>query len=177
MSDYNFSDGKWSRYVNINRGKKDEPEKFEWVSCSIMTVPVNVLIDEWQALIGELSIKEEELMKVKAEYAEREFQIKYVEPIDFKELYGRANDDTRAYHVKVVCEELLDKKQNLELSVDFLKREIGLFRQVVSFKKSVVPTFTMDPPKVIHKFSEKDKKHFAKELREAARLTVKGDLD
>lgn len=173
MSSYSFTEGKWKKYVNVNRTVEDAPEKFEWVSCPVMNVPVDILIDEWQDLISELSIKEEELMKVKAEYAEREFQIKYVEAIDFKELYGRANDDTRAYHVKVVCEDLLDKKHNLELSVDFLKREIGLLKQVVSIKRGSVPTFSVTPPKVMLD-SDVDKEYIKEMVRKSVGTEIKG---
>lgn len=174
MSSYRFTDGKWKKYVNVNRFSDDAPEKFEWKECPVVNVPVGVLIDEWQALISELSIKEEELMKVKAEYAEREFQIKYVEAIDFKELYGRANDDTRNHHVGVVCKDLLDKKQDLELSIDFLKREISLLKQVVGFKRSSTPVVTYPAPNVSFNPTDENLRMIRKRVEKAAEKEIKG---
>ena len=91
---------------------------------------------EWDKLIRELSEKEIELIKVKEEYRQKEFNILFVEDIDFKALYGKANDKTRAYHVKVECKDLLDKKHDLELSIDCLKRYTVFLKEVIRSRKS-----------------------------------------
>lgn len=93
---------------------------------------------EWVNLIRELSRKEVELLKLNNEFKEKEFKIKYVDDIDFKELYGRANDDTRDFHVKTTLSELIDKKNELELSIDYLKRRISFLRQLVTTKTALL---------------------------------------
>lgn len=170
---FNKEEGKWQRYTKVRNGSMDEIEPYySWEDCPITNVPVSVLVDEWQKLIYELSIKEEELMKVKVEYAEKEFQIKYVEGIDFKKLYGKANDDTRNHHIKLVCKDLLDKKHDLELSVDFLKREISLLKQVVKLKQVLFPPLSFPTPKVYFNGSEDD---LNKEVRASAEKAFKID--
>ena len=89
------------------------------------------IVKQYEHYIIELSSKEVELIQVKEEYNEKEFQIKYVDDINFKELYGRANDDTRNYHVTITLKELLDKKQDLEISIDYLKRRISFLKTVL----------------------------------------------
>ena len=118
------------RFENGNFERFDE-EKEEWVTVSITDVPILELICTWSSLITELSEKEIELENIKREFEAKEFQIKYIDEIDFKGLYGRANDDTRKYHVQVTLQDLLDKKSDLELSISYLKRMISFLRQVV----------------------------------------------
>ena len=146
---FNKEEGKWQRYTKIRKGKPDDGEPcFEWVDCPITNVPVSVLCDEWEKLIRELSRKEVALQHVKKEFAEKEFQIKYIEDIDFKGLYGKANDDTRNHHVKLVCKELLERKNGLELSVDYLKREINLLKSVVNSHERISSIAHLPEPKI-----------------------------
>lgn len=175
MSVYSFNEeeGKWQRYTQVRKGSEDDSEPcYEWVDWSMVNVPVGELIDKWQELISELSQKEVELTEVKTEYAEKEFQIKYVEEINFKELYGRANDDTRNHHVGVVCKNLLDKKQDLELSIDFLKREISLLKQVVGFKRSSTPVVGYPVPNVSFNPTDENLRRIRKEVEKAAKEQI-----
>lgn len=149
MSQFVRSEGKWKRYTQVRQGHADDSEPcYEWVDCSITNVPIPILIDEYENLTWELTSKEVELSQVKEEYAEKEFQIKYVEDIDFKELYGKANDDVRKHHVKVVCSDLLKSKTDLELSVDFLKREIALLKTVIGFRTHQGPMIDVKIPNI-----------------------------
>lgn len=122
MSKWHFENGEFQFY-------NDETKK--WVTADVIHVPVLELICTWSNLITELSSKEIELENVKKEFDEKEFKIKYIDNIDFKKLYGKANDETRKYHVKVELQDLLDKKQSLEISISYLKRMISFLRQVV----------------------------------------------
>lgn len=138
---YVRSEGKWKKCVNFKRTEDDADEKWVWIDCSSLEVPVNVLVDEYEKLIWELTGKEIRLTEVETELADKEFNIKYVEDIDFKELYGKANDDVRKHHVKLVLADLIKQKTDLELSVSFLKREISFLKKVIQIKSSSVPNF------------------------------------
>ena len=141
---YNFNGKVWEK--SIPEMDKDGNESLIWKPIPITNVPLSVLLEEYEDLILELSEKEIELEKVKTEYAEKEFSIKYLEDIDFKKLYGKANDDTRKHHVQMVCSDLLQRKQGLELSVDFLKRYVGLLKTSVSVRKHQGPICNITSP-------------------------------
>ena len=68
-----------------NRG--DLPEKPAVGPIPIWILSDEDIIGEWNKAILELSQKEEKLIQVKQEYSQKKFNIKYVEDIDFKELY------------------------------------------------------------------------------------------
>lgn len=104
------------------------PEKPALGPIPIWVLSDAEVIDEWNKAILELSQKEEKLIHVKQDYSQKEFDIKYVEDIDFKELYGRANDDTRNQHVKITLKKLIDEKNELELRIDYLKRRISFLK-------------------------------------------------
>ncbi|MGN0177218.1 MAG: hypothetical protein ACI389_05255 [Methanobrevibacter sp.] len=95
------------------------------------------IMDEWNKSIEELSQKEKKLLHVKDEYSQKEFNIKYVDDIDFKELYGRANDDTRAHHVRITLKELINEKNELELRVDYLTRRISFLKAVIYHRMEI----------------------------------------
>ena len=95
-------------------------------------------LTEWSRLVTELSAKEIKLEKVKKEYVKKEFKIKYVDDSDFKELYGRANDDTRNYHVEVTLQDLISEKESLEFSVNYLKRRISFLKQLIHTKTVIL---------------------------------------
>ena len=138
---YVRSEGKWKKGVNVNKTVDDAAEEWEWRECSSLEVPLRILVDEYEKLIWELTMKEIRLTEVETELADKEFNIKYVEDIDFKELYGKANDDVRKHHVKLVLADLIKQKTDLELSVSFLKREISFLKKVIQIRGSSVPNF------------------------------------
>ena len=136
MSMYSFTDGKWKRKIPIvsTTGDGEEVTDWEWMHCSITNVPVEVLLNEYDNLLRELSQKEEKLIEVEEEWKEKEFHFRFISDIDFKELYGKANDDVRKYHARSECRDLLEKKHDLGLSIDYLKRYIKLLNKVLGVK-------------------------------------------
>ena len=89
---------------------------------------------EYENNITELNQKQADLIKVKDEFKEKEFKIKYVDDVNFKELYGRANDDTRDYHVRTTLKDLYDKKNSLETEIEYLKMRISFLKAVLYLK-------------------------------------------
>lgn len=121
-----------NRLTNLNTGEKSPiGPKPIWLLSD------GDIIDEWNKAIEELSQKEKKLLHVKDEYSQKEFNIKYVDDIDFKELYGRANDDTRAHHVRITLKELINEKNELELRVDYLTRRISFLKAVLYHRMEI----------------------------------------
>lgn len=93
---------------------------------------------EWGNLITELSHKEAELNNIKAAYEQQEFDILYNSNINFKKLYGAANDKTRKHHVTVELSDLTEQKEELELSISYLKRRLSYLYSLVSVKTALL---------------------------------------
>lgn len=93
---------------------------------------------EWYNIISELSRKEEEYYLKKADYDRKEFDIVYVQDIDFKELYGSTAKDVREHHAKTVLQELKDEIKGLELSIDYLKRRLTYLKGLVTVKTALI---------------------------------------
>ena len=82
--------------------------------------------------------KEAELNNVKHLYEEQEFSILYGSNIDFKKLYGAANDKTRKHHVQVELADLIEQKEELEIEVNYLKRRSNFLRGLVEAKTATL---------------------------------------
>ena len=91
---------------------------------------------EWESAINEISKKEKELINIKETYAQMEQQI--LEETDFKELYGANNQKVRDNHVKNELKDLVDKKQDLQLRTDYLKRRIDFIKNLMSMQKTLI---------------------------------------
>ena len=89
---------------------------------------------EYEKAIDDLKKKQEKLIKVTDKYRTKEFNIKYVDDIDFKGIYGKANDDVRKYHVRTTLTDLRLEKQNLEIEVEYLKNRISFLKAVLYVK-------------------------------------------
>ena len=139
---YVLTNGKWKKAINMNKTNEDAPEKWEYKEYPTINVPLPRLIDEYEDLTYELTLKEIKLQKIKTTYTEKEFSIKYIEDINFKELYGRANDDTRQHHVETVCADLIQQKNDLEISINYLKRTTSLLKRIIHIKTISVPILT-----------------------------------
>lgn len=100
-------------------------------SLSTMYKDADSIAVEYENLLNTLTQKQIDLITVKEEFIEREFNIKYIEDIDFKKLYGKANEDIRKHHVQVTLKDLYDKKQSLELEVEHLKRRVSFLKAVM----------------------------------------------
>lgn len=138
MTAYSLTDGKWKQYSKIEdtTGASDGAEPVrERVHCSITDVPVDVLVNEWENLITELSDKEARLTELKELQTGKEFDIVYKSDIDFKSLYGSTSEKVRKQHANDVLAELNDEINNLELSINWIKRYIPLIKEAVQVKK------------------------------------------
>lgn len=93
---------------------------------------------EWGNIISTLTTKEAELNNIKHLYEEQEFSILYGSDINFKKLYGAANDKTRNHHVKVELADLIEQKQKLEIEVNYLKRRSNFLRGLVEAKTATL---------------------------------------
>ena len=93
---------------------------------------------EWGNIISTLATKEAELNNIKALYEDQEFSILYGSNIDFKKLYGAANDKTRKHHVQVELADLIEQKEELEIEVNYLKRRSNFLRGLVEAKTATL---------------------------------------
>lgn len=98
-------------------------------------------LNEWEKLINELSCKEINLILYKEELEQKRTtlileatQEKEKTGIDkIKEQYGGNNDKTRKQYVKDNTTELSKKIQNLEISIDWIKRRIEFLKGSVRY--------------------------------------------
>ena len=91
---------------------------------------------EWNQLIEELSDKEINLF-----YKKEAYQVasdKIIEETDFKELYGKNNQDIRKQHVKKELKNEYAEIKDLEFSIDFLKRRITFLKYLVRAKTATL---------------------------------------
>ena len=93
---------------------------------------------EWYNIISELSKKEEQYYLKKAEYDRKEFDIVYVQDIDYKKLYGSTAEKVRKQHAKTVLKELDKEVKGLELSIDYLKRRLTYLKGLVTVKTALI---------------------------------------
>lgn len=85
--------------------------------------------NEWEKAILELNDKGIELINLKESYAQIEQDI--IDNTNFKELYGANNQKVRDNHVKNELKDLVDKKHDLELRIDYLKRRIDFIKSLM----------------------------------------------
>lgn len=107
----------------------------KWLPIPIADVDRTTLLDKWEDLVYELSIKQTELNKLKEEYTRKEFDIVFKSDIDFKALYGSTSEKVRKQHASEVLSDLGKAKESLELSIEFIKNYIPLIREVVRTKE------------------------------------------
>ena len=122
-------DCEW-KYINVNLDGE-----IEELPVPITLVPTEALLKEWENLIQELAMKKDALNKTTLEYKEKSFDIKYIADIDFKKLYGKANDDVRKYHAEKECKDLIQHKEHLEISIKFLEQYLHLMNSVVYYSQ------------------------------------------
>ena len=91
---------------------------------------------EWEKAIDEIYNKSQELFDLKASYSQLEQKI--IEETDFKELYGRNNETVRKNHVKNELKDLVDRKHDLELRIDYLKRRCEFIRSIMSIQRALM---------------------------------------
>lgn len=87
---------------------------------------------EWSSLITELSEKEIQFHDLKEAIFKKEQEI--INTFNFEEVYGKNNKDVRKSHLDKVMGEEYKVKQELEFSIDFLKRRIPFLKQLIYTK-------------------------------------------
>ena len=97
-----------------------------------------MLLLTYEDLIVELSHKETEYMGLKEQYNQKEFEIVYMSDINFKELYGSTSEKVRKQHANTVLKKLKTEINNLELSIDWLKRYISFLRELIHVKRTIM---------------------------------------
>ena len=85
--------------------------------------------NEWGRNIEEITEKEKALLDLKETYTQMEQKI--VDETDFKELYGRNNADVRKAHIKNELKDLVDRKNDLQLRIDYLKRRVEFIKELM----------------------------------------------
>ena len=91
---------------------------------------------EWEKAINEITNKSKELLDLKETYVQKEQDI--IEKTDFKELYGANNQKVRDNHVKKELKDLVDKKHDTEIRIDYLKRRISFIKSVMNMQKTLL---------------------------------------
>ena len=102
-----------------------------------MTETIEDYFKEWEQNITELSEKEVEQTNIKKTYAKLEFEI--LTTFNFKDTYGKDNDKVRNHHIKTELKELADKKTELEISINYLKRRIEFIKELKNTLSTYVP--------------------------------------
>lgn len=104
-------------------------ERFEEVTSTTSSNTIEDFFNEWEKAILELTDKEKELINLKESYNQLEQDI--IDNTDFKEIYGANNQKIRDNHVKAELKDLVDKKHDLELRTNYLKRRIDFIKSIM----------------------------------------------
>ena len=99
-------------------------------------VTIEDYYSEWEKIVKELSDKEVELINLKEVYSEKEQEI--LLNTDFKELYGKNNDSIRKNHIKKTLQAMTDAKNDLEISISYLKRRIEFIKSLMSMQRTLL---------------------------------------
>ena len=99
---------------------------------------------EWYNLMSDVSKKEKQLYMKKEEYSKREFEIMFIEDINFKELYGSTAEKVRKQHAKTELKELGKEIKDLELSIEYCKKRISYLKGLVTVKTALMEVKSND---------------------------------
>lgn len=92
------------------------------------------ILMEMENTIDKLREKETAFNEIADEYSKKKFNIMFIEDINFKEIYGKANDDVRKHHAKVTLQDLRAKKNDLKIEIDYLKRRLKLLKSIMDLR-------------------------------------------
>lgn len=102
--------------------------------CEFLNKNFSDDLHEWKKLLDQLKADEETVMELKETYKEKEMDI--IQNTDFEKLYnGRNNKDIRKAHVTKKLKPLVDKKKNLELTIEHTKKEIS-YLKAATYRKT-----------------------------------------
>lgn len=105
-------------------------------------VTIEDYYNEWDNIIIELSEKEVDLINLKETYAEQEQEI--LSNTDFKKLYGANNDKVRKNHIKKELKSLEDAKNDLNVSIDYLKRRIEFIKSIMAMQRTLIDSGVLE---------------------------------
>lgn len=91
---------------------------------------------EWSKLITELSEKEIQLIELKDIIFDKEQWI--IENTNFKEVYGKNNNDVRKLHLSKHMKGEYDNRRSLEVSIDYIKRRISFLKSLIQVKSVIM---------------------------------------
>ena len=97
---------------------------------------LELLLNEWEAYIDELSTKEVALYQWKEVYNIKADTI--IAETDFKALYGANNQKVRDQHVKKELADWHITIKDLEFSIDWLTRRIVYMRELIRTKRTLL---------------------------------------
>ena len=112
---------------------KNGDESIEYETVSIVDVPKDVLLREYEDMVINYSEIEVTLYELKESYSTLEAKI--IEETDFKALYGANNQKVRDNHVKKELSDMVSKIKKLERGLNFIRNYIPLLREVLRCKK------------------------------------------
>lgn len=124
----------WFFPVNTKIEAETLLEKFEELEAKPLDLHKDFV--DWDNFITELSEKEVELINLKELYAQQEQDI--LTNFDFKEAYGKNNETIRKNHVKNELKDIVEKKNDLEISITYLKRKIKFINSMVDMKIELI---------------------------------------
>ena len=94
---------------------------------------LELLLNEWEAYIDELSQKEVALYQWREVYNVRAMEIE--NNTDFKALYGKNNADVRKAHIKEELRDWHNTIKELEFSIRWLSMRIDYMKELIRTKR------------------------------------------
>lgn len=94
------------------------------------------ILKEWETIINHLQIKEIEYYNLKESLFDKEQEI--IDNTDFKELYGKNNNDVRKKHLKNILGDHYYELKMLELCIDNDKRRITYLKELLRTKRTLM---------------------------------------
>jgi hypothetical protein len=123
-------------FIEENGQFKVSDGENEYINCKSTVVPLPNLLNHWEELILELSMKEIALFKWKHCYQVKSDEI--IAHTDFKELYGANNQKVRDNHIRNELSDWYDTIKDLEFSINYLSRRIGYLKELIRTKRSLM---------------------------------------
>ena len=101
---------------------------------------LELLLNEWETLINELSSKEVALYEWKTVYAIKADEI--IADTDFKSIYGANNQKVRDQHVRNELSDWNATIHELETSIAWIARRISFLRELIKVKRTLLEVKT-----------------------------------
>jgi hypothetical protein len=92
--------------------------------------------EEWDSLITNLKTNESELISLK-QIRDKE-EMKILNEVDFKEIYGKNNETIRKNHIKNELSDIFSKITSLELVISDEKRRVAFLQSMINMKIELI---------------------------------------